>query len=222
MKFKNIQIILVAFLFFIFGSTSVWPVETVLFGINVPLTGTYSNQGEDELRAYMLAIKRINDKGGILGKKIVYMVKDTKTDAEETRKNTRELIRNGAVLITGGSSSAEAIAQSEECQKGGVIFMAALAHANEVTGTNGHRHAFRWYNDAHQSAKALARTLVSRYGSHARYAFIYADYAWGRRRAKRRENASGDPDKTWRRKLYCSASGGKGGWTGCSRVDPFR
>jgi branched-chain amino acid transport system substrate-binding protein len=179
MKFQNIQVILAGALFLIFCSTPALPVETVLFGINVPLTGAYSSQGEDELRGYMLAIKKINDNGGILGKRIVYMVKDTKTDADETRKNTRELIHDGAVLITGGSSSAEAIVQGEECQKSGVIFMATLTHANETTGANGHRHTFRWYNDAHQSAKALARTLVSRYGSHARYAFIYADYAWG-------------------------------------------
>ena len=179
MKNRNILIILAEILFIVFGGTFAQPVETVLFGINLPLTGTYSSQGEDELRAYMLAIRQINEKGGILGKKIVYSVKDTKTDAEETRKNTRELIAEGAVLITGGSSSAEAIVQSEECQKAGVIFMAGQTHANETTGKNAHRHTFRWYNDAHQSAKALARTLVSRYGNHARYAFIYADYSWG-------------------------------------------
>ena len=179
MRFMSLQVALAQILFILLGGTSVLPVETVLFGINVPLTGTYSSQGKDELRAYMLAIKKINANGGILGKKIVYMVKDTKTDAEETRKNTRKLIQSGAVLITGGSSSAEAVVQSDECQKTGVIFMAALTHANEITGTDAHRHTFRWYTDAQQSAGALARTLISRYGRNARYAFIYADYSWG-------------------------------------------
>ena len=163
-----------------FALTSAWSAETVLFGINVPLTGSYSRQGEDELRAYKLAINIINERGGILGKKIVYSVKDTRTDAEVARKNTREFIQNGAILVTGGSSSAEAIAQSEECQKGGVIFMAALTHSNETTGKDGHRHTFRWYIDAHLSAKALGHTLIRQYGKNARYAFLYADYTWGR------------------------------------------
>jgi branched-chain amino acid transport system substrate-binding protein len=154
--------------------------ETVLFGINVPLTGSYSRQGEDELRAYKLAIRVLNDRGGILGKKIVYSVKDSRTDAEEARKNAKEFILDGAVLVTGGSSSAEAIAQSEECQKGGVVFMAALTHSNETTGKDGHRHTFRWYSNAHQSAKALARTLTRQYGEKASYVYIYADYTWGR------------------------------------------
>jgi branched-chain amino acid transport system substrate-binding protein len=173
--------ILLAEIFFIFLSlTSAWSAETVLFGINVPLTGSYSKQGEDELRAYKLAINIVNERGGILGKKIVYAVKDTRTDAEVARMNARELIADGAVVISGGSSSAEAISQSEECQKGGVIFMAALTHSNETTGKDGHRHTFRWYNDAHQSAKAIGHTLSRQYGKNARYAFLYADYTWGR------------------------------------------
>jgi branched-chain amino acid transport system substrate-binding protein len=180
MKFI-MKILLFAEIFFIFlASTSVWSAETVLFGINVPLTGSYSRQGEDELRAYKLAINIINEQGGILGRKIIYSVKDTQTNAEVARKNAREFIADGAVVITGGSSSAEAIAQSEECQKGGVIFMAALTHSNETTGKDGHRHTFRWYNNAHQSAKALGYILGRQYGKNARYAFLYADYTWGR------------------------------------------
>lgn len=179
MKFRMTKILLVEALFIFLASSPVLSVETVLFGINVPLTGSYSRQGEDELRAYKLAINIINERGGILGKKIVYSVKDTRTDAEEARKNTKDFIKNGAILITGGSSSAEAIAQSEECQKGGVIFMATLTHSNETTGKDAHRHTFRWYNNAHQSAKALGYTLSRQYGRNARYAYLYADYTWG-------------------------------------------
>ncbi len=179
MKFRMIQILLLEALFVMLGATSGGSLETILFGINVPLTGSYSRQGEDELRAYKLAINRINEQGGVLGKKIVYSVKDTRTDAEEARKNTKELIHDGAVVITGGSSSAEAIVQGEECQKAGVIFMAALTHANETTGKDGHRHTFRWYIDAHMSAEALSNELIRQYGKNARYAFLYADYAWG-------------------------------------------
>jgi ABC-type branched-subunit amino acid transport system substrate-binding protein len=180
MKFHMMKILPGEVIFLFLCFTSAWPAETILFGINVPLTGSYSRQGEDELRAYKLAINIINERGGILGKKIVYSVKDTRTDAEEARKNTKDFIKDGAILVTGGSSSAEAIAQSEECQKGGVIFMATLTHSNETTGKDGHRHTFRWYNNAHQSAKALGSTLSRQYGKNARYAYLYADYTWGR------------------------------------------
>jgi len=153
--------------------------DTVMVGLNVPLSGAYSLQGEDELKAYKLAIKILNDKGGILGKRIVYSVKDTKTNAEVARQNAKDFIESGVVMMTGGSSSAVAIAQSEECQKSGVIFMAALTHSNATTGKNGHRHCFRWYNNGHQTAKAMAQTLVEKFGKDAKYAYLYADYTWG-------------------------------------------
>ncbi len=82
-------------------------------------------------------------------------------------------------MVTGGSSSSVAIAQCEECQKAGVVFMAAATHSNATTGKNGHRHCFRWYNNAHQTAKILGRTLAGKYGKKAKYAFLYADYTWG-------------------------------------------
>jgi len=153
--------------------------DTVLIGLNMPLSGSYSQQGEDELKAYKLAIKMLNEKGGILGKKVVYSVKDTKTDAAVARENAKELLKEGAVMLTGGSSSAEAVAQSEECEKAKVVFMAGLTHANETTGKDAHRRCFRWYHNGHQSAKALASILDEKYGKDATYAYIYADYIWG-------------------------------------------
>ena len=90
--------------------------ETVLFGLNVPLSGSYSLQGEDQLKAYKLAIDIINQQGGVIGKKIVYSVRDTETNAAVARKNAKEAIAEGAIMVTGGSASDEAIAQAEECQ----------------------------------------------------------------------------------------------------------
>ena len=163
----------------LFVAGGAYSADTVMFGINVPLSGSYSKQGEDELKAYKLAISKVNEKGGILGKKIVYSVKDTKTNADVARENAKAFIKDGAIMITGGSSSACAIAQSEECQKAGVVFMAALTHSNATTGKHGHRHCFRWYNNGHQSAKAMGQGLVEKFGKQAKYAFLYADYTWG-------------------------------------------
>jgi ABC-type branched-subunit amino acid transport system substrate-binding protein len=153
--------------------------QTVLIGLNVPLSGSYSSQGEDQLKAYKLAIKKLNESGGILGKKVVFSIKDTKTKANTARKNAIQLIKDGAMMVTGGSSSAVAIAQSEECQRAGVVFMAGLTHSNATTGKNAHRHCFRWYNNGHQSAKAMAKILVEKFGKEAKYAYLYANYTWG-------------------------------------------
>ncbi len=156
-----------------------FPADTVLLGLNVPLSGIYAKQGEDELKAYKLAIKILNAKGGILGQKIVYSVKDTQTKGKVARKNAKELIKEGAIMITGGSSSVAAIAQCEECQQAGVVFMAALSHSNATTGSRAHRHCFRWYNNAHQTAKALTYALAEAFGKQEKYAYLYSDLTWG-------------------------------------------
>ena len=39
---------------------------TVKFGFTVPLTGSYADEGADELKACRLAIQHINDGGGML------------------------------------------------------------------------------------------------------------------------------------------------------------
>jgi ABC-type branched-subunit amino acid transport system substrate-binding protein len=154
--------------------------ETVMVGLNVPLSGSYAKQGEDQLKAYTLAIDLLNDRGGILGRKIVYAVRDTQTDPAVAKANTYEMIELGAQMITGGSSSAVAIAQAEVCQEKKILFLAGLSHSNETTGSHGHRYSFRWYNNGHQTAKAMASVLVEKYGRKATYAFLYADYTWGR------------------------------------------
>ncbi len=176
---KTIGVMLILLCIGLFCSGNIFAGGTVLFGLNVPLTGSYSLQGEDELKSYKLAIKMINAKGGVLGKKIVYSVKDTKTNANVARENAKALISEGAIMLTGGSSSAVAIAQGEECQKKGVVFMACLTHSNATTGKHGHRHSFRWYNNGHQTAKAMAQGLVKKFGKTAKYAYLYADYTWG-------------------------------------------
>jgi ABC-type branched-subunit amino acid transport system substrate-binding protein len=164
--------------------------EKVVIGLNVPLTGSYSDQGKDEEMAYKLAIEQINAKGGVLGKKIEYILKDTKTDAPTAKQNAMDLIRqNNAVMVTGGSSSAEAVAQGDVCQELGVVFMAALTHSNATTGHDklksgqgiqkAHRHTFRWYFNAWMTAKALAPYLVGKINKNATFYYITSDYTWG-------------------------------------------
>lgn len=164
--------------------------EKVVIGLNVPLTGSYSDQGKDEEMAYKLAIEQINAKGGVLGRKIEYILKDTKTDAPTAKQNAIDIIRqNNAVMITGGSSSAEAVAQADVCQELGVVFMAALTHSNATTGHDklksgqgiqkAHRHTFRWYFNAWMTAKALSPYLTEKIKKNASFYYITSDYTWG-------------------------------------------
>ncbi len=155
------------------------PTKEIVVGLNVPQSGPYSDQGQDQLKAYNLAIDEINAKGGIMGMKVRATVGDDQTKADVARDNAQRMIeRDNAIMITGGSSTGTALAVSALCQEKKTIFMATLTHGDETTNQNCHKHTFRRYNDAYMSAQSLARTLVSKYGT-GKWFHITADYAWG-------------------------------------------
>ena len=155
------------------------PTKEITIGLNVPQSGPYAEQGQDQLRAYHLAIDEINAKGGIMGMKIKATEGDDQTKAGVATENAQRMIdRDGAVMITGGSSTGTAVAVSGVCQQKNTIFMATLTHGDETTNQNCHKHTFRRYNDAYMSAQSLARTLVTKYGT-GKWFHITADYAWG-------------------------------------------
>lgn len=65
--------------------------EVVKIGLNYPETGPYAKQGLDQRRAAELAMEEINATGGILGKKIQLVYRDTKSNAKIAKENAIEL-----------------------------------------------------------------------------------------------------------------------------------
>ncbi len=155
------------------------PTKELVIGLNVPQSGPYSDQGTDQLRAYQLAIAEINKAGGVMGMTLRASVGDDQTNANVAVENARRMIeRDGAVMITGGSSTGTAVAVSGLCQQKNTIFMATLTHGDEPTNDNCHKVTFRRYINAHMSANAMAQTLMAKYGT-GRWFHITADYSWG-------------------------------------------
>jgi ABC-type branched-subunit amino acid transport system substrate-binding protein len=155
------------------------PMKELVIGLNVPQTGSYSDQGADQLRAYALAIDEINAAGGVMGMKLKRSIGDDQTKASVATENARRMIeRDGAIMITGGSSTGTAVAVSKICQEKKIIFMATLTHGDETTDESCHYHTFRRYNNAHMSARSMAQTLLTKYGT-GRWFHITADYTWG-------------------------------------------
>lgn len=131
-------------IFFIFIAEAKNNEKLLNIGLNYPETGPYSEQGLDQYRALQLAAEEINNSGGILGKKINIIKRDSKSNPEVAVSNTLELIEKFKVkMILGGVSSAVALAVSEIAQKKQTLFMATITASNTTTGENAHRHTFR-------------------------------------------------------------------------------
>ena len=170
--------------------------SSVVLGFNVPQTGPYAEEGNDELLAQQLAVEHINGEGdggclstfsskalqgnGILGKKVEFVTGDTQTKSDAARASAKSMIeKDGAIMINGGSSSGVAVAVQGLCQEAGVIFMAGLTHANDTTGKDKKANGFRHFFNAYMSGAALAPVLAAEMGDQRRAYHLTADYNWG-------------------------------------------
>ena len=160
-------------------ATLTWSQETVRIGFNYPETGPYAGIGLDELRATEMGVEEINAHGGILGRPVEIVIRDTQSINEIGAANARELIeQEGVVMVTGGASSGVAIAVGDVCFEKRIPFMATISISDATTCEGGHRTTFRGCYNGWMGASALADYLNERF-SGKRYLYIVADYTWG-------------------------------------------
>jgi ABC-type branched-subunit amino acid transport system substrate-binding protein len=166
--------------------------NTAFVGVTSPLTGPYSADGEDLLKGYQLAIEHLNNGGGlvgkiatlngkgVLGKKIEFKYADTQTQPNPAvQAQTGFITQNKAIMITGCVSSAEAIALEKLAQRYKVVNMVGCSGANETTGKDCQRYAFRSQPSANMAARALAPVLGKELGKNLKAVYLVPDYAYG-------------------------------------------
>jgi branched-chain amino acid transport system substrate-binding protein len=173
-----------------------WPAGTqgdsVFIGISVPRTGTYALQGEDELKGYQLAIEHINaghplikaispkTTKGVLGKQLKYGVADSAAKPNDAvQAQQRFITENKAIMITGGTSSAVAVALNKLAQREKVIFVCGISGSNDTTGKDCVRYGVRQNFYGETAANAIGPALLKAYGKNRKAAFMTPDYTYG-------------------------------------------
>ena len=153
--------------------------ETLKLGLNYPQSGRYQDQGLQQRMGAFMAVEEINASGGILGREVELVIRNTRGDPDRGAANTADLIDNhGVEMVFGGSSSAVAIASGRAAKERDRIYFGTLTYSNATTGSAGHTHMFREPFNAWMSAKALGSYLSDSYAG-KRYFYITADYTWG-------------------------------------------
>jgi branched-chain amino acid transport system substrate-binding protein len=173
-----------------------WPAGTtgdsVFIGISVPRTGTYAVQGEDELKGYQLAIEHINaghplikaispkTTKGVLGKQLKYGVADSAAKPNDAvQAQQRFITENKAIMITGGTSSAVAVALNKLAQREKVLFVCGISGSNDTTGKDCVRYGVRQNFYGETAANAIGPALLKAYGKNKKAAFMTPDYTYG-------------------------------------------
>lgn len=173
-----------------------WPAgsqgSSVFIGITVPRTGTYAVQGEDELKGYELAIEHINSghplikaispktTKGVLGKELKYGVADDGAKPNQAVQNiSRFISENKAVLMTGGTSSAVAVALNKLAQREKVLYVVGISGSNDTTGKDCARYSFRECFYGETAANGLGPVLLKAFGKGKKAAYLTPDYTYG-------------------------------------------
>jgi branched-chain amino acid transport system substrate-binding protein len=147
-------------------------------GFPTPLTGAFSAEAQDQVRAAELAVKEFNDAGGYKGRKVELLVRDDKLNPGEAATRTLELIEKDKVdFIVGSLSAATQLSINAVTRERKVIF-------NSISQSDAINEAKDWspytFHEAlnpHMTAGAVARYAFPKYGK--RVVYLTADYAYG-------------------------------------------
>lgn len=150
----------------------------IKIGFPVPLTGAFSAEAQDQVRAAEIAIKDFNDAGGFKGRKAELLVRDDKLNPGEAATRTLELIEKDKVdFIVGSLSAATQLSINAVCRDRKVLF-------NSISQSDAINEAKDWslytFHEAlnpHLTAGAVARYAFPKFGK--KVVYLTADYAYG-------------------------------------------
>jgi branched-chain amino acid transport system substrate-binding protein len=115
-------------------SASANAADTIKVGLNYELSGGVATYGQSLVAGIELAFEELNQKGGVLGKKIAAVKVDNKSDSTEAANlSTRLTTRDKVVALLGPATSGNTKAASPAAMQNKVPLISASATADDVT-----------------------------------------------------------------------------------------
>lgn len=153
--------------------------DAIKVGYVTGLSGACSSISEDGLNGTKLAVEELNAKGGILGRQIELIVRDSQTKPDEGGKQARELVASGDVdVLTGVCSSSVLLAVEAVAAEAGVPHYAIIGSTQKAN-----IEAFQpnfWQIQANATMEAFAAAAyVAKKTEWKRIQPMGYDYEWG-------------------------------------------
>jgi branched-chain amino acid transport system substrate-binding protein len=142
--------------------------KPIRIGYPMILSGGGALFGQPSSKGAEMYVKEINDKGGILGRKLELVIRDSKGAPEEATRVSRELIlKEGVDFLAGGLSAAEGLAISAVAKEQKVVYVAAIPKTTNMTDPGKlHPYVFRAaansYTEGRSAAVEMAKLPVSK------------------------------------------------------------
>ena len=170
------SLFLVGFVLAAFPAAAQKPIR---IGYPVILSGPGALIGEPSLKGAQMYVEEINAKGGVLGRKLELVVRDTKGNADEAVRIARDLIlRENVDFLVGTLTSAEGPAVSPVAKENKIVFVVPVVKTDQLTApANLHPYVFRTATtttiEGRTAAEIMAKWQVKR------VATMSPDYAFG-------------------------------------------
>src|SRR5689334_24217408 len=153
--------------------------DTIKIGYPMPLSGPASVYGVPVVKGAEMAVQEINAAGGVLGRKVELLTRDSKASADEAVRLARELlIKDNVDFLSGTLTSAEAPAVSTIAKENKIVFVAPTAKTMLLTAPqNLHPYVFRIASNTLIEGRTGA-TLMAKWQDVKKVATIAPDYAY--------------------------------------------
>lgn len=135
--------------------------DMIKIGVMIPMSGNAASFGESASAGFQLAAEEINAKGGIKGKKIQYIIEDSKCNPKDALTAVQKLVNvDGVKFVAGAVCSSEVLAAIPVTEEAKVVFM-GQGSSPDITGKG--KYFLRTFPSDLLSADAMAQKLVKDY-----------------------------------------------------------
>jgi branched-chain amino acid transport system substrate-binding protein len=153
--------------------------KPIKVGFPMILSGPGALFGEPAAKGAQMFVDEINAKGGVLGRKFELLPRDTKGNADEAVRVSRELIlKENVDFLVGTLTSAEGPAVSVVAKENKIVFIAPIPKTDQLTAPDKlHPYVFRVAANTTMEGRSAAE-IVAKWPV-TKIATISPDYAYG-------------------------------------------
>jgi len=153
--------------------------DTINIGALVPLTGAIAPYGPPILDGAKLAVEQINAAGGVLGKKLELVIRDTASSPDVGRDAARKLVELDRVpAIIGAYSSGVTLAVSCVSIPSDVVLVSAVSVSAGIAALNDNDYVFCTIVSNEVQGRVLARLALLL--NHSTVSVIFVNNAYGK------------------------------------------
>ena len=152
--------------------------ESLEIGAIMPLTGDNANYGTTARKGIDLAVKEINESGGIEGREIQISYKDTKAATRTGVNVTQQLVNvSGVPAIIGGIVSGVTLSAAEVAERNEVVLISPTASSPDLSTAG--EYIFRNFPSDNLEGRVMAKFMRNREVSDVAIIQLRNDYGAG-------------------------------------------